>query len=342
MAQQAYRPKGKKTSPERVERESIHASQDASRRQAPNPNPSRFLAFSRAQSVPLTRLLQEAAHRRRVHPARPTPPRAPPTSLPFGGAAPTAGTAFGTPAAGPSSAAAITDPARLPLAQAFTAPVRRPRTSSSRASRPRRSMRIQPRRTAAVRLRARRGTRAPSIPVAQPGALPRDASGDPFVSISARPELAGHSVEIFPGGPTRANSRLPAPGGMISLGQPNPLATPAAVDAFAPQAPTLFGAPQAAQGFPFGGVPAHGQPNVFGAPPQQPATVQRPRVSLPRISAHFLPSLLALVPVSHRTPGRVSFDYAAFKHDCDPVIMPRRVCDSELLPSKSLVRADKN
>ncbi|KAJ7445302.1 hypothetical protein FB451DRAFT_1568156 [Mycena latifolia] len=248
-------------------------------------------------------------------------PSASAPSLLFGAPTPAAGTAFGTPAAGPSNAATITDPTRLPLVQAFTAPVRAPENEqfASISAAPEYAHFSHDE----LRLYAyARGARQPppgtplfafvpapapvlaplQIPAPQPGALPQDGSGDQFVSISARPEFAGHSVEelrlsflrsgaeltsaqIFAGGPSPANARLPGPGGMLPLGQPNPnplagfaphAAPPAAVNAFAPQGPTplptptLFGAPQAtqAQGFSFGGAPAPAQPSVFGAPPQ--------------------------------------------------------------------------
>ncbi|KAJ7445297.1 hypothetical protein FB451DRAFT_1189219 [Mycena latifolia] len=130
-------------------------------------------------------------------------------------------------------------------------------------------------------------------------ALPKDAFGEQFVSISARPEFAGHSVEIslsfflclalpllffctarsLPycppslcralARPTRSSaSPSSAPARSSPPRRPTPIPTP-----------TLFGAPQAAQAQDFsfggGGAPAQAQPSVFGAPLQAaPAQAQ--------------------------------------------------------------------
>ncbi|KAJ6525931.1 hypothetical protein DFH09DRAFT_1286049 [Mycena vulgaris] len=253
--------------------------------------------------------------------------RLPPLFVPtpfsaLGGPTSTAATPFGAPVAS-TSAAVITDPARLPVVQVFTAPVPAPedeRFASIVAAPEYTHWSHDELRFYAYLRNARQPppgtpmfpfiTALAPPPTLQP-VLPLDNGGDQFVSISCRPEFAGHSVEelrlsflrtgaeltsaqIFSGvtaAPTAAptNPLLPPSSSLPPASHQSPFAPhPQPQSPFAPPpAPVstpLFGLgsvaarPVAApsQTFSFGGAqpqPPAPAPGVFGQPVQPPGSM---------------------------------------------------------------------
>ncbi|KAJ7142271.1 hypothetical protein C8R44DRAFT_865628 [Mycena epipterygia] len=226
---------------------------------------------------------------------------------------------FGAPIASTSAstAAAITDPARLPLPQSLALPVPAPEGEAfaSVAAAPEyahwshdelryyaylRGARVPPPGTTFYPFLS---NPVAASAVAAPGNAPGDGSGDQFVSITCRPEFAGHSVEelrlsflrtgaeltsaqIFSGATsssstpalvTPVNSLTPATPLRPSLAPFQP--QPAPQNHFSPPQPVGFsfsgGAPATpvapvGGGFSFGGTPAPAAPapSLFGAPAQ--------------------------------------------------------------------------
>ncbi|KAJ7776031.1 hypothetical protein DFH07DRAFT_951937 [Mycena maculata] len=220
-----------------------------------------------------------------------------------------------------STSARITDPARLPVSQALPAPVPVPGEGESFASisaapdflhwSPEelryyaylRNTRAPPPGTPPFVLPATASAPAaaagPSILFGSgPGAggAPLPENGDQFMSITARPEFAGHSVEELRLSYLRTGAELTSAqifAGATSSNPPshappaprptlNPISTLAPSPFAAPPQPA-FGAPPApaAQGFSFGGAPsqpaqpsmfgrAQPAPSMFGAPAPQP------------------------------------------------------------------------
>ncbi|KAF8160389.1 hypothetical protein K438DRAFT_2025827 [Mycena galopus ATCC 62051] len=199
------------------------------------------------------------------------------------------GSTLGGSAAG-TSASAITDPARLPLPQTFVAPVpvgtgSEPESFTSIAAAPEyahwsheelrfhaylRGMRAAPPGAPAFVLAPVPVAPAPAFPGAS--ALPVPDAGDTFMTITTRPEFAGHSVEELRlawlrNGAELTSAQIFANSGGGPSSQPaapsNPLLAP-------PTTPSMFGAPAPAQPTSIFGAPA--QP-VFGAQPPQPVPV---------------------------------------------------------------------
>ncbi|KAJ7816464.1 hypothetical protein B0H13DRAFT_2460066 [Mycena leptocephala] len=184
-----------------------------------------------------------------------------------------------------STAAAITDPARLPLPQTFSAPVSAPESErfvsiaaageyshwsheELRYHAYLRGMRAPPPGMPMFPLEALPAPTAaqiPSFPGLPVAPLPAQNDGDQFQTITCRPEFAGHSVEELRLSFLRTGAELTSAqifAGLTSAPSTsiNPLAPP--VNPFAPPsasapAPGLFSTPQ--------------QPSIFGAQTAQPA-----------------------------------------------------------------------
>ncbi|KAJ7093816.1 hypothetical protein B0H15DRAFT_830832 [Mycena belliarum] len=237
------------------------------------------------------------------------------------------GSGAGAGAASTSTAPPITDPTRLPAAQTFTVPVRAPEGEqfASIAAVP------EYRHWSPDELRYyayARGARHPppgtplfafvplspstsSVP-APTAPLPQDA-GDTFVSISCRPEFAGHSVEelrlsflrtgaeltsaqLFAGATSTSAAPTTNPSLNSILGPPAP---PLALSssstglgsAFAPTpapARPLFGAAHSQQQTPL-------RPALFGAA-QQPTPVQSFSFGAPAAPTATAPSMFGAAP----------------------------------------------